>query len=127
MRVCAGERSLPCVCSAPLAPGPAGIANTQAPVGCASRCAVHARPECEPYTGSPRSRPEDSPRALRDDPQSVADCSKFLAEPDGMVIGSILAPLPREQNSRATQNMLLHAFAWIGKQPVNELVDYKLP
>lgn len=42
-----------------------------------------------------------------------------------MVIGSIHAPLPQERNGVATQNMLLHAIAWAGTQPVDELVDYK--
>jgi hypothetical protein len=75
----------------------------------------------------PASRPENSPSSLRDDPQFVADCSKFLTEHGGVVIGSIRAPLPQEQNGVATQNMLLHAIAWAGKQPVDELVDYKPP
>jgi hypothetical protein len=75
----------------------------------------------------PASRPENSPPPLRDAPQFVADCRKYLTEHGGVVIGSIQAPLPQERNGVATQNMLLHAIAWAGKHPVDELVDYKPP
>jgi len=74
----------------------------------------------------PASRTENSPPPLRDGSQFVADCSKFLTEHGGVVIGSIHAPLP-QKNGVATRNMLLHAIAWAGKQPVDELVDYQPP
>jgi hypothetical protein len=127
MRIFAGKLSLSCVCSTPLALGPGGLASLQA-----RSLAPMGAPRMPGRNGDgiqvrPARRPEYSPLSLRDDPQFVADCSKFLTEHGGVVIGSIHAPLPQEQNGVATQNMLLHAIAWAGKQPVDEPVNYKPP
>ncbi|MFL6603542.1 MAG: hypothetical protein ACJ8R9_19755 [Steroidobacteraceae bacterium] len=75
----------------------------------------------------PSSRPENSPPLLYVALPFVVGCKTFLRGDGGVAIGSIHAPLLHEQNGVATQNMLLHAIAWAGEQPVDQWVDYKPP
>lgn len=112
MRVFAGKKSLSCVCSALLARGPGGLTRPQAPSPAPAGTPRMPDRSKNGIQVRPASRPENSPPPLRDDPQFVADCSKFLTKHGGVVIGSLHAPLPQERHGVATQNMLLHAIAW---------------
>jgi hypothetical protein len=119
--------SLSCVCSTPLALGPGGLASVLA-----SSPAPAGAPRMPARNGNgiqvrPASRPENSPPPCAQTRNLSPTCSKFLTGHGGVVFGSIHAPLPQEPNGVATLNMLLHAIAWAGKHPVDELVDYKLP
>jgi hypothetical protein len=95
MRVFAENKSLSLVYSASLALGPWGLASVQAPsTAPAGALRMPDRNE-NGIQGRPASRPENSPPPC-DYPQFVADCSRFLTEHGGVVIGSIHAPLPQE-------------------------------
>ncbi len=127
MHVFARNRGLSCVCSPALALASGGPARLQSPFP--ALAGVSRRPDwhANGIQVGAASRPENSPPALRHEPQFVTDSSQFLTEHGAVVVGSSCAPLPQEQRGVATQNLLLHANAWAGKRPVNERVDNKLP
>lgn len=80
MRVFAGDMGLSCVCSAPLALGLGGLASVQALLSAPAGAPRMPDRDENGIQVRPASRPENSPLPLRNDPQFVADCSKFLTE-----------------------------------------------
>jgi hypothetical protein len=81
MRVFAANKGFSLVCSASLAPGPWGLASVQAPSAAAAGVPRMADRNENGIQVRPASRPENSRLPLRDYPQFVADCSKFLTKP----------------------------------------------